>query len=493
MMKNLFAIFSLVLLSACSQSEGNTFDITEGETRLVATPSFVDSKTDLKNLFGIHSLWWESQVSLADSSGNLTDDALSKLKYSSVQLIRYGGGVNEINWLDCTNNTKLRPLLSVTTWMQPAPCLFGPAEYANALGKLGAKTTWHIANVVGFNAEESPLEQLSVSAKNYASFVKDNSPNRVRYWEIGNELERGRLKWDAFKIALRSEPIVANILQADPAAKIVIPLVEYQPDWMSSDIEHNKYLVNRFKSYSADYALHMYYDNPPEGPSIVNRLNKLAQNIAMMKQAGIANPGVWITEHARWPAGNPSDTEWSRNWYQTSDISGVLSTADFLIGLSQINGVRGAMWHGLRAGPWNFIENNNQELQTSNIAELFRLLNPSDSMRSLVTLSTSSFDGDHLGQYAIRGAIFNVANNPRAYRVWLVNRSAKSKSVLLNMRMVMADGNVSLVQKQLRTVDASQNARVNLSINSSLAAIKNGNLTVTISPLSVSTFDITLK
>ncbi|WP_047393368.1 hypothetical protein [Chitinibacter sp. ZOR0017] len=492
MKKQLIAV-SVLLLSACGNSQGNTFNVAEGGNKIIIAPALVDGRTEVKNFFGVHSLWWETQTALADANGNLSTASVQALKTSMVSSIRYGGAVNEIDWQNCIKPVANTLLLKPASWSAPQPCLFGPLEYAKSLDQLNLGVSWHIANVVGYEQQETDLGVLSKSAAAYASYVKGASPSRTRYWEIGNELERGRLQWAADKIAQRSEPVIQSILQADPAAKIVVPLLEYKPDWISSDLEHNRFLVNRFKGYTSEFAFHMYYDNPPEGPSIINRLTKLADNITMMKQNGVQYPGVWLTEHARWPQGNPSDNQWSSNWYQTADANGVLSTADFLIGLSQMNGVRGAMWHGLRAGPWNFLNVNNGMVIPSNIAYLFKVFNLPDTNKALTTVSTASYDGDHLGKYAIRASVFSILNQSRAYRVWLINRSPYQKPVALSLRAVLPDGAVTLKKRELQIAQDGSTSSALIKYSEEGGNIKSGNLSLLVQPLSVMSFDIVMK
>lgn len=473
----------------CSSSENK---ITVEQTRIGRDPSRV------KNLFGLHSLWWGVQATLANDDGVVTPEVADTLKVSGVSAIRNGGGANESNWRECIGPQASRKAQKVVDWAGPMVCRFGVAEYERLNDALGVRVSWHIANMVGYEMQVNSPEAQSVSAAHHARTVANLAPRRTRYWEMGNELERGRLKWPAAEIAARTEKVARAIGTADPEAKLVLPLTEYRPAWMRDDKEHNRELIRRFKPYSNSFALHLYYDNPPDGPSVANRLQLITSTIRLIQGEGVTEPAIWITEHARWPKGNSSMSNWKTNWYQTEDFDAVLSTADFLAGLSQIEPVVGAMWHGLRTGPWNFLREHNGRVEMGPIAELYRFLRPSQDLTALETRLTSRPTQDHLGRYAIRASAFtqdHAPGVPRSTIVWIVNRSAQEQPVWLELKALHARGSLDVTRRTLLEDPDSKQARVPklVTLRAHFTAPMQGNrLAFAVPPRSVNVLEVLL-
>lgn len=414
---------------SCSAS--NLSEVEIGEPLDGANPR------DIKKILGIHALFWAVQSDLyANTSTKVSPQAVSILKNSGVGFIRYGGGVNEIDWHGCVGWVTDRPKQKLVDWAAPMRCIFGLAEYEKLNDELGLSSSWHIANVVGFEGKTNPIEGLVKDAAERALLVKELSSNRQRFWELGNELDRGVLRWSAAKITDRDLPVAKVILKSDPTARIIIPLLEYSPDWVKNADEHNRYLIKQHKTVASDYALHLYYDNAPWGPSVANRL-AIVRNVAkIIKAEGVAKPAIWVTEHARPPPGTPADKGWRKSWYQTGNHDAIVATADFLIGLSQISMVQGAAWHGqnMRVGPWTFIDTDEDGgLHETRTSRLFELLKPSFDYQTLVTKSTSVFEPNLSGGYALRATAFADKADPLSPKcvVWLVNRSSIEKKVRL--------------------------------------------------------------
>ena len=390
---------------------------------------------DVKKFLGLHALFWSVQSDLnGNTSSRVTPQAISILKNSGVGLIRYGGGVNEIDWRGCVGWVMDRPKQKLVDWTGPMRCIFGLAEYEKLNDELGLSSSWHIANVVGFEGKTNPIEGLAKDANEIARLIKALSGDRQRYWELGNELDRDTLKWSAEKITERDLPVAQAIKKSDPTAHIIIPLLEYSPEWIKDSDEHNRYLIRQHKSVASDYALHLYNDNAPWGPPVANQLASVRNIAKIIKAEGIRTPSIWVTEHARPPPGTPKDKNWNQTWYQTGNHDAVIATADFLIGLSQIPMVQGAAWHGLRTGPWNFIDiGSNGGLRETQMSRLFEMLNPSFDYLTLVTKTTSTYEANLSGGYTIRATAFADKSDPMGSKcvVWMVNRSSEEKKVSL--------------------------------------------------------------
>ncbi len=391
----------------------------------------------VKNFLGLHVLFWGMQTEFyGNTPSRVSPQAISILKNAGLGFIRYGGGVNELNWRGCVGSVLDRPKQQLVDWAGPMRCIFGLAEYEKLNDELGLASSWHIANVVGFEGRINPIEGLVKDAGDRAQLIRELSSDRQRYWELGNELDRDTLKWSADKIVTRGLPVAQAIKKSDPSARIVVPLLEYSPPWVRDAEQHNRTLVRQHKSVASDYALHLYYENAPWGPSVANRLASVRNIARIIKSEGVPNPGIWVTEHARPPPGTPADKNWNKTWYQTGNHDAVIATADFLIGLTQIPMVRGAAWHGqgLRVGPWTFIDVERAGgLRETRTSRLYELLRPPSDYLTLATKTTSPSELNFSGGYALRATAFADKSDPTGSRcvVWLVNRSEVEQTVRL--------------------------------------------------------------
>lgn len=423
----------------CS-STGNQLEIGNAET--------LSAARDLTKFLGVHALFWGVQSDLyLNQEARVSAAAKEILQSSGVGFIRYGGGVNEIDWRGCTGWVMERPKQKLVDWAPPMRCMFGIQEYEKLNDDLQLGSSWHIANVVGFEGQVAPIARMASDAAERATLVKKLASQRPRFWELGNELERGWPKWPTESIVKHSVPVAEALSRTDPEATLILPLLEYRPDWIANDDDHNRQLIRAHKPLVQDYALHMYYDNAPWGPSVANRLSYTRKVIALAKQEGVANPKVWITEHARPPQGTPANPNWKAGWKQTGDHNAVVATADFLIGLTQIQAAKGAAWHGLRAGPWNYIEVERGVLQHSRISRLFEMLQPAPGALSLDVLTTSVMNGFISTDYAVRGTAYTSADKSKTV-VWLVNRSQQSQQVTIKNK-TYAPGQKYVYKKQV--------------------------------------------
>lgn len=381
---------------------------------------------------GVHSLFWETQGKLTDSTGVLRADAIDVLKSSGVRIIRNGGGANEIDWRLCRGPQSSRAPQKVASWIPPVRCQFGIMEYETSIARIGTPVSWHIANIVGLEFNIMPANDLADSAGERARFTRAAGGDaRQIYWELGNEVERGRYPWTPDEIFERMHRIGSAISRADPNAILVVPLLEYRPPNIDNEYRYNEQLMRRMRDLTHHYALHVYYENPPEGPSLRNRL-KYIRDLVQQLRRNHPEGQLWVTEHARWPKGSPRDgAAWRRNWHQTTDEDGVLSTAGFLAGISQIDGVAGAMWHGLQAGPWNFVDVSLEgDVRPGTMAKLFGFLNRQVGELSPVSVhATPTLASAVLMNHDYHIAAFSDPRDPEAgLRIMVVNRGEADAS-----------------------------------------------------------------
>lgn len=501
---NLFRVlFAAIVTANAGCAQATCYTDTSAVCKAAETVLEIDTtqvgKSDrqLNQLFGVHSLWWDTQNDLADANGVVKAAAITALRDAGVTLIRYGGGANELDWSGCYGAMKARFAQKVVDWAGPMRCRFGLAEYEQLNKAIDASASWYIANLVGFAGKQTSPGTMASAAGGMAEAVKANAGNRARYWELGNELERAQLKWPVNTIVNRGKLVAQTIRTVDPQAHFVVPLLEYRPDWISDEDAHNLELIRRFKDIASDYALHVYYDNPPEGPSVSNRLQVISTVARQLKRERVADPAIWITEHARWPTGDSRKPNWKKNWYQTGNFDAVLSTADFIIGLTQIDLVAGAMWHGLRAGPWNFLVNDDGTIQPGLIARLYGFLKPAGDLSVLQTRTTSVVTPVHLGGYAVRGTAFThrqTTGGSPTLLVWLVNRSPDAMPVQLKLKPLAVAKQVKVGRRSMVEGDArkgTDRAEIKIDTQSSTVTANRGLVTLTIPPRSVSIVDIT--
>lgn len=435
---HLFLTVSLVIFSssvhACWGDPSMFCSITRNITTIdISEPvdkAPLPSDRNIKDFLGVHALFWGVQHDLyANTPSKVSAEAIAILRSTNVGAVRYGGGVNEIDWRGCQGIVLERPKQKVAPWIDPVRCIFGVQEYEALNDELQFRSTWHIANVVGFEGGLRNTELLAKEAGDYAARVKELSGQRTRFWELGNELDRAWPSWTAKKIVEKSLPVAKEIKHADAEARLILPLIEFKSSLIKDDDEHNKFLINSFQGVVSEYALHLYYENDPWGPSVANRLAYTRKVIGFMYKAGIKSPAVWITEHARPPVGTPADSFWKKNWYQTNNHDAVIATADFLIGATQIPEIKGAFWHGLRAGPWNYIELDNTKLRPSRVARLFQVLNPTEDMQVLPTITYNKTRLYAPTRYLVRASAF--VDKEKNLWLWVVNRDEEAQAIQL--------------------------------------------------------------
>jgi len=176
-----------------------------------------------------------------------------------------------------------------------------------------------------------------------------------------------------------------------------------------------------------DFSLHFYYDDPDTKQKIKTIERRMQQfenaiKVARDSRNGVM-PNVWITEHARGvdlPRGRAMDRA-----DLTGNLYGTISTADFLIAISQIPEIKGAFLHGLNAGPWQVFDASIQhhDLRPRPVYWGMRILRAVDYE---LTLATETRQGEaasgYLGGYDVRAAGFSNAEQSEL-GLWVANRA----------------------------------------------------------------------
>lgn len=414
----------LLILSgftALAGAQQTTHVVSPGAYRVEIADALA-SPFDSRNLLGTHSLWWGHQKDLLVPGTTNNYPVVDSFFRNTKGMIRYGGGANEIPWDACSGEVASRIAVKAVDWAGPMKCVFGIPEYLATVRATGGSGAWLIANIAGIDYQPFSMGELVVETGQAAAALRTAGSGLQRYWELGNELERGRYRWSPEKIASRASAAGREIMRRDPQARLVLPLIEYNDPHQPPRKVFNETLLRAMTQPVSDIALHLYYDGAPGGPSIPTQLRTVVDTAALYRQVTGHAAAFWITEHGRWPEGEPGESDWQSNWYKTNDMYGVLGTADFLIALTQIEDVAGAMLHGLRAGPWNVFDKTPLGPEPSGIGKLLQLLAAATPAQRLQTRSFSQNKSLYKGGYDMRAAAFEKTDQ-RTISVWLINRA----------------------------------------------------------------------
>lgn len=417
------AVSALLACCAAPALAGESSLVARGVENKLLVSAEVVGTTLARDLLGTHSLWWGHAEGLFVRGTERTDPVVVGLLRSAGGVVRFGGGANEISWRACTGPVERRPMVKAVPWSGPIKCRFGYDEYLQVTKDAGLPSTWMIANLAGIDHNPMPQAEMAAEAGLAAAYVAERAPASSRYWELGNELERGKYQWTPEAIAQRAEASGRAILAKDPVARLVLPLIEYDHPAQPPRRKFNEQLLKATGVKLTGVALHLYYDGRPGGPAVSTQLDTVRDTAALIASKANGPRQVWITEHGRWPEGDGNNPEWKRQWPQTNDAGGVVGTADFIIGLSQIDSVAGAMLHGLRAGPWNVFDLGAGGPKLTGVGKLLQLFGESGARERLRAFTTSRSDSGYAGGYDVRASAFKGKDSDELV-VWAVNRGA---------------------------------------------------------------------
>lgn len=414
-----------------ANAEKSSEIVTSGEYHINVFDKFV-SNFSARNLLGTHSLWWGYQKDLVSPITNKSYPSVLSFFYRTKGVIRYGGGANEIPWEACTGPVSSRKKVKAVSWAGPMQCRFGIEEYLSVVRASDGKESWLIANIAGTDYELLPMNQMVTTIGQAALYMKRSAVNLKRYWELGNELERGRYGWSPEKIARRASAAGVEISKIDTNARLILPLIEYDANKQPVRKVFNERLLRSMSHEVNGISLHLYYDGAPGGPSIPTQIRTVVESATLFREINGRQGEVWVTEHGRWPEGDTRSNNWEAQWYKTNDMDGVMATADFLIALAQVEDVAGAMLHGLRAGPWNVFEKSNHEPYLTGVGQLLDLFSEASSGNRLETRTVSLNQSKYKGGYDMRASAF-VSPDNKIISLWVVNRSPVAITSQLTM------------------------------------------------------------
>jgi len=159
---------------------------------------------------------------------------MNDLKPLAGSMYRYPGGLpsNAFNWqasvIDYDRRVEKRIAqgnLSVNTY-------FGVGEYLQFIKDVRASAPWFTLNLIGGGSLQRPIEWSSATVANsnqgLARYIVERTPEQsVRYYQLGNELDRNKYQWSYNKYVSRSRDTINKISAVDPKARFVPFMRDY--------------------------------------------------------------------------------------------------------------------------------------------------------------------------------------------------------------------------------------------------------------------------
>jgi alpha-L-arabinofuranosidase len=464
-------------------------------------------------LFGFNINYRSFQQQLLDEgSGQISKRLLDALRAFPSAIYRYPGGLvaNAFDWTNAVGPFEQRHVQSTTFKQPPAKVRFGLDEYLSLLREVNGSFLY-VLNLVGTDPlhpmQEAGADQVALKNQKLAQYLRVKDPGREHYYQLGNELDRQRYEWDAEKYVSRSRKTMDAISAVDKEAKFILFLRDftwtYKRDKLRGSSHPKALMAAVLKGLPEvqDYSLHHYYDGKREDGKSRDLnfwLKRLETSIQDYRSLRGADPNIWITEHARQMSSDQPSKDLTVEY--TSNLGGALSTADYLIAIAQIPQVKGAVWHGLNAGPWQLFDASvrYKDLRPRPIYWALRVLREMHLPNILETHTSSPNHSGYQGGYDVRAVAF--ANSDRKQLgLWLVNHYAQPLSV--QVRYQPLAGRAVEIKHQYISGPAGRSPddlsvapdQVLLTEDLSGSLSKTGVLTLELPPTSVSTYLITGK
>ena len=451
---------------------------------------------------------------LMGPDGEIFAGPVKDLQAFKGNFLRYPGGLvsNNFRWDTSIGPSKGRQPQKSVKHASPSPVMFGIDEYATLLDATGSQP-WYVLNLAGWSETRLNVELPSTEVVNsnvkLARYLLEAIPvDGPRYYQLGNELDRSVYQWPVEKYTERARANIKAIRDIDPDSRFVAFLRDF--DWKYKGASHPLAdTISRSDDFIPavlnalpevdDFSLHFYYDDPGVNrhfKRIGRRLRQIEQAIDLSRKTRDGKtPDVWITEHARGvnlPAGNGMQRA-----YLTSNLAATISTADFLIGISQIPEIKGAFWHGVNAGPWQLFDSSikYEDLRPRPIYWGLRVLR---SVMLEETLATSTGDqpfAQYADGYDVRATAFR-SEDKAALGVWVANRRNELVTMKLHFGPLSGSG-VEITRYQVFGPPSTDADAANLEISGDATAIgergrfdDSGRIELILQPSSVTAFEI---
>lgn len=323
---------------------------------------------------------------------------------------------------------------------------FGLGEYLDMVKGFGAMP-WFALNLVGGGTYKSPIEYpsstIAASNKQLALYMKNRTPDAaVRYYQLGNELDRTWYEWPHSKYVSRARESINAMLSVDPNARFVAFMREFNWTYKHNQRGTTSKAETLFKDVLGglpmvdDFSLHFYYDGrlSPDSkfitiPDVMSKIQKA------LGHARNARPGdnfnVWVTEHSKrvyLSGGIPEPT----NALDTG-----LSMGDFLIGVTQMPEVKGAGAQALQGNPRHLFHT--PDLMATPAFAALRVLSAQPYPRVVASQTFSPNSSGYPGGYDVRAVGFTDATNSKL-AVSAINRATKAQTLEIQFPPLKGQG-----------------------------------------------------
>lgn len=465
-------------------------------------------------LFGFNINFRQFQDQLWTKDQTPEKGIVEALKPFAGAIYRYPGGSvsNAFHWKESLGPLESRATQSSFYQKRPAVVRFGIDEYLQFVEDVGGKP-WYVLNLVGTELT-SPMKlaetkEMAESNAALASYLLENvDPKHLPLpLQLGNELDRSRYEWTAKMYSDRANAVIDQfekrefIDQIQPVNFMRDFRWNYRRDKTLTDGKSKVFMSGVLDEMGSDnhYSLHHYYDGDrSDGKSrtIPFWLRHLSSSIKDHKDLSGKPAQIWITEHGRQPQSKQPGKDDSK--FSTSNVAAAISSADYLIALTQFAEVKGAVWHGLNAGPWQMFDFSVKhfDLRPRPIYWGFRVLRKVGLENSLESINRGPNLSGYAGGYDVRSAAFSNDDGTKL-GIRVVNRAKKIHNFRIKYP-ALADKKVDIKRYSLSVGanESPESKEDNYTVELDPKPLrgqfdKAGYLTVELQPSSVSSFIIT--
>ncbi|MGB3624058.1 hypothetical protein FT643_17645 [Ketobacter sp. MCCC 1A13808] len=510
-MKRISVLFLMML-------SGQLFGQPEGDIKVTPARSIqieIDSKSIVREqlpseLFGFNINYMSFQNQLWDKKKNQVYPAIvDHLKYFPSAIYRYPGGLvaNSFSWEQSVGLAARRPKQNTIFKSPPQEALFGLDEYVQFLDQVDGRFLY-VLNLVGNNPlqplQESAEQEVADKNKELARYLAEKVKGQPRYYQLGNELDRSKYEWDADKYVARSRKTIDAIHSVDKDARYIAFLRDfiwkYKKDKARGKSAPDAYMKTVMKGLPevTDYSLHHYYNGKRtdgRSRSLAFWLKLLEESIQDYRAIRGQDPNIWITEHARQMSSDKPTKDLTSQF--VSNLGGALSTADYMIAIAQIPQIKGAVWHGLNAGPWQLFDYSvrYKDLRPRPIYYGLRALREMDLPIVMTTHTSSTNVSGYPSGYDVRAVAFRDKQADQL-GLWVVNHSSRPQKAMVRYQP-FASKDVVVERFYIAGQEGKDADDLNLELNenvitdkTSATHSKDGTVEIVIPPASVSSYVI---
>ncbi|NMG47279.1 hypothetical protein GO613_04090 [Azoarcus communis] len=348
--------------------------------------------------FGFNLEWIPFQLSAVDPQGRVSAELIERLRVFEGAYYRYPGGTvsNKFDWRKSIGAVEFREG-QISPWGSRIRNVFGLSEYFEFVRAVRGRP-WYVlslhggADCIGDRAADAEcVSSVARSTRNLMQWVLLNQIEGrpqpasaagcslgascpVMYWELGNETDHGKSPLSKEAYVVISRAVAGEVKEVFPQASMV-PHMATSP-WgairSKTYRSYNVFVIDETDQYASDYAYHIYYD----GISTRRASALVGDELAAMLRR--SDDSIWVTEHGKWPDRDPYKHSFSVKDGPTNHEA-ALSNADFLLKLSRLPHVRGAMAHALAGkGPWPmFFHDEKGALRTTAVFDALSVLRKS--------------------------------------------------------------------------------------------------------------------